>query len=243
MLLRGAARTASPRLGPCAGEDTVSGHQNDYVWWYDFATSSLTRIMSMPYGAETTSPYYYPDLNGFSYIVAVVQHPYDESDEEKLLEPANTGVECHVGYLGAFEPHTCADRWAQCGGEDWTGPTCCTGTDVCYEVRVGLVRAWPACLSTEDVLTLRARRPTSTTACAARRSPGLAPSRVGESAAARTSAARPLASRPTPVWTSTPGTRSASLRTAPASDHCARLCFASQPPSCDDSVSLLRRTL
>lgn len=25
----------------------------------------------------------------------------------------------------------CAARFDKCGGEDYTGPTCCTGTDMC----------------------------------------------------------------------------------------------------------------
>ena len=41
------------------GEDTGTGHQNDVLWAYSFADGSMTRILSTPYGAETTSPYWY----------------------------------------------------------------------------------------------------------------------------------------------------------------------------------------
>ena len=54
-------------------EDTGAGHRNDAVWAYDLNSGALTRIASTPYGAEATSPYYYPDVNGFSYVFAVAQ--------------------------------------------------------------------------------------------------------------------------------------------------------------------------
>ena len=43
------------------------------MWAYDLNSGALTRIASTPYGAEATSPYYYPDVNGFSYVLAVAQ--------------------------------------------------------------------------------------------------------------------------------------------------------------------------
>lgn len=81
------------------GEDTGTGHQNDAVWSLDMLTRKLTRIETTPYGAETTSVYWYPNLKGFSYLMSVVQHPYGESDSDKLL--ANSGAEhAYVGYIG-----------------------------------------------------------------------------------------------------------------------------------------------
>jgi uncharacterized protein len=66
----------------CAGEDT-DGHQNDVMWWYSFDDASLTRFLSTPYGSETTSPFWYPNINGWSYLMAVVQHPYGETEESE----------------------------------------------------------------------------------------------------------------------------------------------------------------
>ena len=80
------------------GEDTGSGHQNDAIWAMDLATGGLTRIFSTPYGSETTSPYFYPNINGHAYLVAVVQHPYGESDEDKLIEAGD--ARAYVGYVG-----------------------------------------------------------------------------------------------------------------------------------------------
>lgn len=59
------------------GEDT-SEHQNDVIWSYDLNTKALTRIFTTPYGSETTSPYWYGDVNGHAYLTATVQHPYGE---------------------------------------------------------------------------------------------------------------------------------------------------------------------
>ena len=82
------------------GEDTGSGHQNDAIWAYDFSTQDLVRIQTTPYGAETTSPYWYPNINGWAYMMSVVQHPYGESDRDE-----NTGAgeaRAYTGYVGPF---------------------------------------------------------------------------------------------------------------------------------------------
>lgn len=82
------------------GEDTGDGHQNDAIWSYNIAEDKLTRIFTTPYGSETTSPYYYNNIAGFGYIMAVVQHPYGESDEDKLSNPSDSRA--YTGYIGPF---------------------------------------------------------------------------------------------------------------------------------------------
>jgi secreted PhoX family phosphatase len=84
------------------GEDSSSGHRNDVVWAYDLLTRKLTRIESAPYGAETTSVYFYPNINGFSYLKSVVQHPYRESDTGEIdNDPAGVGAKrAYDGYIG-----------------------------------------------------------------------------------------------------------------------------------------------
>ncbi len=82
------------------GEDTGEGHQNDAIWALDMGTSALTRIATTPYGAEATSVDWYPDVNGHAYLIAVVQHPYGESDEDKLTVKAD--ARGYVGYIGPF---------------------------------------------------------------------------------------------------------------------------------------------
>jgi len=82
------------------GEDTGSGHQNDAIWSMNTVSGEITRIFSTPYGSETTSPYWYSDINGHGYLMAVVQHPYGESDEDKLSDAAD--ARAYVGYIGPF---------------------------------------------------------------------------------------------------------------------------------------------
>ena len=82
------------------GEDTGAGHQNDMIWAYNLKSGELTRIQTTPYGSETTSPYFYPNINGHAYLMSVVQHPYGESDSDKLEDPAD--ARAYTGYIGPF---------------------------------------------------------------------------------------------------------------------------------------------
>jgi len=82
------------------GEDTGTGHQNDVIWAYDFDTASLTRIQTTPYGSETTSPYWYPNINGWAYLMSVVQHPYGESDGNQDTKSGENYA--YTGYIGPF---------------------------------------------------------------------------------------------------------------------------------------------
>ncbi|WP_346838143.1 alkaline phosphatase PhoX [Microbulbifer sp. SAOS-129_SWC] len=90
------------------GEDTGSGHQNDVIWSLNLDevdaadhTAGLTRIQTTPYGSETTSPYWYPNINGFAYLMSVVQHPYGESDGDQLA-PGSLEHRAYTGYVGPF---------------------------------------------------------------------------------------------------------------------------------------------
>jgi hypothetical protein len=88
---------------------TYSGnkvHRNDVLWAYDLKNSKLTRILSSPVGAEVTSPMYYRNINGWDYITAVIQHPYQESDTDQaawnsLDRRAIFGV---IGPIPTFTP-------------------------------------------------------------------------------------------------------------------------------------------
>jgi hypothetical protein len=82
------------------GEDSGTGHQNDMIWAYNLKSRKLTRIQAAPYGSETTSPYFYPNVNGFAYIMSVIQHPYGESDGDKLEDPREALA--YTGYIGPF---------------------------------------------------------------------------------------------------------------------------------------------
>jgi hypothetical protein len=81
------------------GEDT-NNHQNDVLWSYSFDTGKLTRIFSTPLGAETTGPYWRPNVGNFSYLVANIQHPFGESDQSQLQSPDER--QAYHGYIGPF---------------------------------------------------------------------------------------------------------------------------------------------
>lgn len=81
------------------GEDTGDGHRNDMMWAYNIETKSLTRVLTTPYGSEVTSTYVYPNVNGFSYIMGVVQHPYGESDQDKVTSDS-AARRSYFGYIG-----------------------------------------------------------------------------------------------------------------------------------------------
>jgi len=81
-------------------EDTDEGHQNDAVWALDLDSKKLTRVMTGVYGSEMTSLSVVPNLNGFSYIFAVVQHPFGETDKEMLQD--KNELFGYTGYLGPF---------------------------------------------------------------------------------------------------------------------------------------------
>jgi secreted PhoX family phosphatase len=81
------------------GEDT-GRHQNDMIWAYNLEKDELTRIQTTPYGSETTSPYVYPDINGYSYLMSVIQHPFGESDQDALQ--VDDEARGYTGYVGPF---------------------------------------------------------------------------------------------------------------------------------------------
>lgn len=88
------------------GEDT-GAHQNDVLWAYNLTNGSLTRIFSTPYGSETTSPFVYQTSNPTprtinatnDYLTMVVQHPYDESDTDKVPSKDDPLRRAYVGVI------------------------------------------------------------------------------------------------------------------------------------------------
>ena len=79
------------------GED-VNENQFDYMYQYDLATKTKTRIFSSNFGAETTSPYWFSNLKaGWSYLGAVIQHPYDESDKDMANAVGASGSGAWIG--------------------------------------------------------------------------------------------------------------------------------------------------
>jgi secreted PhoX family phosphatase len=58
------------------GEDSGQ-HINNYLWAYNVDTKKLSRILSVPAGAESTGLQVVENLNGFPYIMSNFQHPGD----------------------------------------------------------------------------------------------------------------------------------------------------------------------
>ncbi|MEO6277007.1 alkaline phosphatase PhoX [Roseateles sp.] len=58
------------------GEDS-GYHVNNFIWAYNVDTKVLSRLASMPSGAEATGLGVVDDLNGWTYITANFQHPGD----------------------------------------------------------------------------------------------------------------------------------------------------------------------
>jgi len=58
------------------GEDS-NCHVNNFVWAFNVDTHHLSRILSVPMGAEATGLMAIDDMNGFHYIGANYQHPGD----------------------------------------------------------------------------------------------------------------------------------------------------------------------
>lgn len=65
------------------GED--GEHENNELWAYDTGKHSLTRIATVPMGAETTSPYWHLDVNGDAYIGIVAQHAKSMADPQSVF--------------------------------------------------------------------------------------------------------------------------------------------------------------
>ncbi|MBS4179524.1 PhoX family protein [Lederbergia citrea] len=99
------------------GEDSGM-HTNNYVWAYDTKTKKLSRILSVPAGAEATGLMAADDRNGFAYIMSNYQHPGDELegksitavDKEKLIETIDKEIGVNksgdVGYITGLPSFT-----------------------------------------------------------------------------------------------------------------------------------------
>jgi len=89
------------------GEDTDE-HENDVIWSLNTITGKMTRIFTTPYGAETTSPYWRPNVGGYGYLMASVQHPYGEmgpySATERDAILAAAPVDSRSGKVGVIGP-------------------------------------------------------------------------------------------------------------------------------------------
>ncbi len=68
------------------GEDS-GYHVNNFLWAYNVDTKKLSRIASMPSGAEATGLSVVDDLNGWTYITSNFQHAGDWGSIHNIVKP------------------------------------------------------------------------------------------------------------------------------------------------------------
>lgn len=92
------------------GEDT-SRRNNNYVWAFNIDTRKLSRILSVPMGAEATGLSVIPGYNNRAYILSNFQHPgsgdissYTGADKDAVLSAINkkwdNKKKAAIGYVG-----------------------------------------------------------------------------------------------------------------------------------------------
>jgi hypothetical protein len=89
------------------GEDSSTAHINNFLWAYNVDTKKLSRLLSLPAGAESTGLQMLDNMNGFRYIMSNYQHAGDFSSNidaalKSRLTPLIDRQKAGVGYLGGL---------------------------------------------------------------------------------------------------------------------------------------------
>ncbi len=89
------------------GEDSGM-HVNNFLWAYNVDTGALSRVMSLPAGAESTGLHAVDEINGWTYIMSNFQHAGDRSGlpaevDEAIRAQYRDKFGAAVGYLTASE--------------------------------------------------------------------------------------------------------------------------------------------
>ena len=83
-------------------------HVNNFVWAYNVDTQKLTRILSVPVGAEATGLQVVDNMNGYAYIMSNSQHHGDwkpSATDSALVAESLTKIDkfdANVGYIGGL---------------------------------------------------------------------------------------------------------------------------------------------
>jgi secreted PhoX family phosphatase len=85
------------------GEDSGT-HVNNFVWAYNVDTKKLSRILSMPAGAESTGLQVVDDINGHAYIMSNAQHvgDYTKNTKDELKKEFDKKLDkfdAPIGYI------------------------------------------------------------------------------------------------------------------------------------------------
>jgi len=101
------------------GEDS-GRHVNNYLWAYNVDTGKLSRILSLPVGAESTGLQAVDNLHGFAYVMSNFQHPGEyigtmdatlKADVDPLINSKwNNKKKAAVGYLSGIPTVAESDR-------------------------------------------------------------------------------------------------------------------------------------
>jgi len=88
------------------GEDSGL-HVNNFLWAYSIDTGKLSRILSIPAGAESTGLQAIDNLNGSAYIMSNYQHAGDFTattapELKALLAPQIDKYKAGIGYIGGL---------------------------------------------------------------------------------------------------------------------------------------------
>jgi hypothetical protein len=93
------------------GEDS-GRHVNNYLWAYNIDTGKLSRILSVPAGAESTGLQAVDNINGFAYVMSNFQHPGEyistmDADLEAAVDPLineywNNKRKAGIGYISGI---------------------------------------------------------------------------------------------------------------------------------------------
>lgn len=88
------------------GEDSGT-HTNNFVWAYNVDTKKLSRLLSLPAGAEATGLQVVDNMNGHAYIMSNAQHlaDYTKTTPDALktaLTPMIDKFDAPFGYIGGI---------------------------------------------------------------------------------------------------------------------------------------------
>lgn len=82
-------------------EDTPF-HENQVLWGVNVVTGAHERLLSAPWGGELTGLGWYPDVQGFGYLLVTIQHPFDDRFVPEGVDISSEDARSVVGYLGPF---------------------------------------------------------------------------------------------------------------------------------------------
>lgn len=96
--------TLLPGYGLLMVAEDTRRHAHAALWAHDLRTRERVRVLVAPTGGEITGIHWIPDLGGFGYLTAVVQHPWGELGKDAVIPPEITEDDkrAFTGVIGPF---------------------------------------------------------------------------------------------------------------------------------------------